>query len=365
MLLYGDSVRDPAVRHEVPLAIGDALLFADLGDRRVVITTELERSKLRRIPGLEVRTLEEFGLYELLDSGMAREDVMEETFARAVVRMGITAAVVPADFELAFADRLRALGVRVTPDRAHFAARRRAKTKGELAGIRHAQRAAEAAMAAAADLLRNPRGRRLTSERVKRVISRVLTDHGCQSDTFIVASGAQAALGHDRGSGEIRPGEPIVIDIGPRHAESGCFADMTRTFVLGDPPGELVTWQRIVLAGLQRAIAGCRAGAQTRDLYEATCDLFEVAGFATRRTCVPGRPLTDGFTHALGHGVGLQLHEPPFLGMSRDTLAVGDVVAVEPGLYRKGFGGVRLEDLVLVGESGPENLTRYPYDLNP
>jgi len=365
VLIYGDSVRDPAIRHEVPVAIGDRILFAESGGRRTVVTTELERAKLRQIPGLEVHTLEEFGLYELLGSDLAGGDAIEETFVRAVVQLGITAAVVPADFALGFAERLRARGVSVTPDRAYFAARRRMKNERELAGIRRAQRAAETAMAAAADLLRNPRGRNLTSERVKSVISRTLADHGCRSDTFIVASGAQAALGHDRGSGPIRPGEPIVIDIGPREMESGCFADMTRTFVLGDPPDELVDWQRMVLAALQQAVAGCQVAAQTHELYHATCNLFEDAGFATRRTAVPSLPLSEGFTHALGHGVGLELHEPPFLGMSHDTLSAGDVVAVEPGLYRKGFGGVRLEDLVLITEGGPENLTSYPYDLKP
>jgi Xaa-Pro aminopeptidase len=75
--------------------------------------------------------------------------------------------------------------------------------------------------------------------------------------------------------------------------------------------------------------------------------------------------LADGFFHALGHGVGLEVHEAPYLGRVGEELIAGDVVAVEPGLYRSGYGGCRLEDLVLVTEEGAESLTRFPYELEP
>ena len=86
----------------------------------------------------------------------------------------------------------------------------------------------------------------------------------------------------------------------------------------------------------------------------------------TQRTKEQGKTLADGFFHGLGHGVGLEVHEEPSLGLtSADTLRAGDVVTVEPGVYRQGFGGVRLEDLVHVTAGGAENLTQYPYDLAP
>ena len=75
--------------------------------------------------------------------------------------------------------------------------------------------------------------------------------------------------------------------------------------------------------------------------------------------------LVDGFFHSLGHGVGLEVHEQPALGKVGEELLAGDVVTIEPGLYRRGFGGCRLEDLVLVTADGAENLTEYPYDLAP
>ena len=96
-----------------------------------------------------------------------------------------------------------------------------------------------------------------------------------------------------------------------------------------------------------------------------TCELFQEHGFPTQLTKDPLKPLEDGFFHSLGHGVGLEVHELPSLGRLGTELVPGDVLAVEPGLYRKGFGGCRLEDLVLVTENGAENLTKYPYDLEP
>jgi Xaa-Pro aminopeptidase len=123
---------------------------------------------------------------------------------------------------------------------------------------------------------------------------------------------------------------------------------------------------RLCKEALDRAVAEIRAGADCRALFDLACDVFEAAGEPTQRTKKRGETLGDGFFHALGHGVGLEVHEQPGLGMlSRQTLVAGDVVTVEPGLYRAGYGGVRLEDIVLVTENGAEVLTKYPYDLEP
>ena len=100
-------------------------------------------------------------------------------------------------------------------------------------------------------------------------------------------------------------------------------------------------------------------------IYRLVCDFFQEHGFPTQLSKEPGRVLEDGFFHALGHGVGLEVHEQPNLGRAGGDLVAGDVITIEPGLYRKGFGGCRLEDLVLVTEDGADNLTRYPYDLAP
>jgi Xaa-Pro aminopeptidase len=168
------------------------------------------------------------------------------------------------------------------------------------------------------------------------------------------------------GSGAITPGVPVVIDIWPRDNESFVYCDMTRTFVVGDVPDDVRRWHTLCKEALDRAISEIADGADGRAIFDGTCEIFEEAGEPTQRTKKEGEPLADGFFHGLGHGVGLEVHEEPGLGFVRGpALKAGDVVTVEPGLYRRGYGGVRLEDLVLVTANGAENLTDYPYDLEP
>jgi Xaa-Pro aminopeptidase len=121
-----------------------------------------------------------------------------------------------------------------------------------------------------------------------------------------------------------------------------------------------------VKQALDDAIAGVRAGASGHALFRATCELFSEHGYKTLLTKDMGQTLEEGFFHGLGHGVGLEVHEDPGMGLAPAApLVAGDVVTVEPGLYRPGFGGCRLEDLLLVTDDGCENLTDYPYDLAP
>jgi len=156
-----------------------------------------------------------------------------------------------------------------------------------------------------------------------------------------------------------------VLDLFPRDRESGCYADMTRTFVVGEPPEELVRYQRLVKEALDRSLAEIRPGADGTAVFRLVCELFQEQGFPTQLSKEPGQVLEDGFFHGLGHGVGLEVHEQPNLGRAGGTLVAGDVITIEPGLYRKGFGGCRLEDIVLVTDDGAETLTSYPYDLAP
>ena len=156
-----------------------------------------------------------------------------------------------------------------------------------------------------------------------------------------------------------------MLDLAPRDRATGCYADMTRTFVVGEPSDELREYHRLVKEALERSTAQVRAGVNGRLLFEDVCELFHEHGYKTQLNKEPGEALSDGFFHSLGHGVGLDVHERPNLGRVGDDLLAGDVITLEPGLYRSGYGGVRLEDLVLVTEDGPEVLTDYPYDLQP
>jgi len=374
VLIYGDTLRSPELRHEVAVPIPDPFLYAELNGRRVVAIHSLEVPRVRGI-GLDVLSWDELGWEELLDQGVSREELYLHVAERACRSLGLQSAVCPPGFPVELADFLRAAGFDVAVDREEFTGRRRVKSEAELEGIRRAQRAAEAAMDAARALLRTADatgdvlmldGEPLTCERVKQEIGEVFTAHDMAADELIVSHGGQSAVGHDMGSGPISPGEPIVIDLWPKDRETGCHADMTRTYCVGEPPEELVEYHRLVKQALDEALAGVRAGASGHELYRRTCELFQEHGYKTLLTKDLGQTLEEGFFHGLGHGVGLEVHEDPGMGLAPAApLVAGDVVTVEPGLYRPGFGGCRLEDLVLVTEGGCENLTDYPYDLAP
>jgi Xaa-Pro aminopeptidase len=375
VLIYADSIRSPEMRHEVPVPIPDPFLYAEKGDRRIVILHSLEIARVRAdAPELEIIPNEQLGSDELYSQGLRGWQVVLELGLRACRELGIVSATVPESFPLGHADHLRANGIELTVDRDLFDNRRRSKNETELRGIRNAQRACEAALDASRDLLRRAQtngaglevdGRPLTCERLKRVIEDVFADRDVEGSDMIVSHGPQTAVGHNAGSGQIAPNEPIVFDLFPRDRATGCYADMTRTYVVGEPPDEVKNWHRLVKEALDASTADVKPGVNGRRLYEKVCDIFQDAGYKTQLNKTPGEVLEDGFFHGLGHGVGLEVHESPSMGRVGDDLVAGDVVTVEPGLYRSGFGGLRLEDLVLVTDDGYEVITNYPYDLAP
>jgi Xaa-Pro aminopeptidase len=375
VVIFADSVVSPEMRHEVPVVIPDPFLFAEKDGKRYAVSTSFEIDRLQEV-GIEATPWEDYGYDELIEQGVPREQIVwKHINLNACRALGISDAIVPRSFPALVADHLRENGITLEPDYKFFADRRRVKNEAELAGIRRAQRAAEAGMDAARELLRRAEpsngtlkvdGEELTSERLKAAIRLAFSEHGASGDDFIVSHGAQTAIGHELGHGPIAPDEPVVIDLWPRDPESACFADMTRTYVVGDAPDELVQYHRLVKEALDRSLEATKAGVPGFEVYTLVCRHFEDNGQRTSLSKQPGEVLDEGFFHGLGHGVGLEVHEAPSLGRgATGDLMAGDVVTLEPGLYRPGFGGCRLEDLVLVTDGGAENLTDYPYDLTP
>jgi Xaa-Pro aminopeptidase len=372
VLIYADTVRSPELRHEVPLAIYDPFIYGEHDGVRHVLIHAVEAKLLGGL-GLELHGPDEYDADELVARGIPRHERSLELCARAVRAWEIESAVVPWSFPVELADRLRADGLALRTDRDLFTERRRRKSDEELAGIERAQRAADAAMGAVQELLARAdaagdtlrvAGEALTCERLKAEVARVLDDHGAACFDPIIARGAQTAIIHHEGEGAIAPGEVVVVDLAPRDGASGCFADMTRTFVAGEPPPDLAEWHALCVTAIEQAIAQIHPGVQDSDVFVSVSEFFREAGHPTLLDKVPGEPLLDGFFHGLGHGIGLEVHEPPTLSLTPEhRLVEGEVLAVEPGLYRQGLGGVRVEDLVVVTADGAERLTQFPYDL--
>jgi Xaa-Pro aminopeptidase len=374
VLIHADTTRSPAMRHEIPLAVPDPFLYVEHDGRRLVVITSFERERLKAVaPDIEALPPEQFGVDELLRGGTPPVQAMLEVYTRALKEIGVSSAVVPAQFPLELADHLRANGVEISVARDLFEDRRRSKNASEIAGLRRAQRACEEALDVARAMLRDSSGvgvlqhggEPLTCELIKAEMQQVFVSCGAIADEFIVAHGAQGAVGHDMGSGPISAGESVVFDLWPRDAETAVYTDMTRTYVVGDVPDEIREYHRLCKEALERTTEAAKPGVNGRDLMQIACDIFAAAGYPTQLTKKPGEVLDSGFFHGLGHGVGLEVHERPRLSVVGDDLVPGDVITLEPGLYRAGYGGVRLEDILLVTDNGAETVTKYPYELEP
>lgn len=183
-------------------------------------------------------------------------------------------------------------------------------------------------------------------------MERLLHEEGADALSFstIVASGPNAALPHHHpGPRRIEEGETVIVDAGAQ--VDGYCSDCTRTFATGVLPDELRRAYALCRSAQENALAAVRAGAVARDVDAIARSEIQESGLAP-------------VLHGLGHGVGLEVHERPVLRhTSEEVLEVGNVVTVEPGVYLEGRGGVRIEDLVVVGEHGPEVLSSFTKEL--
>ena len=237
----------------------------------------------------------------------------------------------------------------IVPSDGHIEAERRVKDDGEVARIAEAARIADVALAAVAPLL----GDGPTEVDVRDELDHRMRRLGAAGPSYdtIVASGPDNAARphHEPGARRIVEGDTVVIDVGA--LVDGYHSDMTRSYVVGDPSPEQQEVYDLVLEAQLAGLQAVSEGVAARDVDAVCRDIFEAAGHL------------DWYLHGTGHGVGLLIHEDPFHSRtSTQELLVGDVVTVEPGLYRSGFGGFRVEDLVVVTESGCRILTATPKD---
>jgi Xaa-Pro aminopeptidase len=204
------------------------------------------------------------------------------------------------------------------------------------------------------DALIRYQGNVLTSEYLTNVVAQYFSERGYQTpEGMIIASGTATAEPHHPGEGPVMPHAPIVVDLFPQHLASGYFADVTRTYCKGEPSKALVRAYDAVMSAYTSSLHAVQPGAVACDVHQVACEVFLDAGYAIGNR---------GFVHALGHGLGQQVHEPPKLGRHDDTeLTPGMVLTIEPGLYYPEWGGIRLEDTILVTDTGYENLTALPF----
>ncbi|MGC4107174.1 MAG: Xaa-Pro peptidase family protein [Thermomicrobiales bacterium] len=271
--------------------------------------------------------------------------VTELANAGSWTRIGVEERVLPTADWFALNDSV-AEGVELVFLGTALDALREQKEPGELDLLKKALRLSDEAMAGAVARIQPGMTEAQAAEIVREELKRV----GSEGESFdtIVASGPNAAKPHHApGDRVIGEGEPVIIDMGA--VVGGYHGDLTRTIWFGQADQRLVTIYRTVAAAMQASIDFFAPGVSGREVDRQVRDLFAAQG------------LGEYFVHGLGHGIGLRIHEAPSAGRaSSDVLAVGHVVTTEPGIYIPGWGGVRIENVVVVTESGAENLTHAP-----
>ncbi len=376
-LLHDDALRSREVRHEIGEPIMDPITFIEHDGRRIVVASDLEAAIFERREDVvdEFWNLHDLGAEELIaDTFFPDHLIYAELVARSLGKLGVKEVCVPATFQGLVLDYLRDKGVTVDIDAEGWTSRRRRKTPWELEGIERAQRAADTAMLTAARMLRDAErtnddrlrfeGEILTAELIRIAMEAELLSQGAESQDIIIHTGDTCLRGHDIGMGPIMPDGSCIIDCFPRDLRTGVYADMTRTFVPGEASDELRNLHEDCMEAMEIAFGAIKPG--SKNAYEDVAGFFESKGYPTQRSHQGPDSLMEGFGHSLGHGVGLDVHERPRIGRRADEFQVGDVIAVEPGLYFPGIGGVRLEDTVLVTDTGIEHFTDpYPYKLEP
>ncbi len=339
------------------------MLFLKSGRRQYLAVGGMEAARARRgfAGGVEVFTP------AALPVNRRPPRTLEDWCLGLLRKLRIRTVRVPSEFPAGILQRLIGAGVRAEVMAQPVFPEREIKHAPELVRLRESQRAAVSAMQAAVGLIRradvdrrgrlHDRGGILTAERVRRAVHATLLQYDCMGWGTIVACGRAAADPHETGAGPLMAGQGIVLDIFPRHLEHGYWGDLSRTVVKDAPSPELAGMYQAVRRAQRLAITNIRAGVTARRIYDLVLDYFTRAGFTTKLE--PGR--MEGFIHSVGHGLGLEVHEAPRIGLQDNRLRAGQVVTVEPGLYYRNVGGVRVEDVVVVTASGCRVLYPCPH----
>jgi len=359
-LMYAASGHDADLLYATRFYADDPFLWWEARGRGHLALSPLEIDRAKPVARGQVHALAEF-----LPKG--RKSSAAALIAGVAKACGTRAFLVPEQFPAGLLEQLRAEKLRIKVAREPFFPERARKTKEEVAALTAALRVAEAGLRRGLDVLRASRANRrgalvwqggpLTSERLRAEMDSAVLHAGGSPANTIVAGGEQGCDPHERGHGPLRANEAIVLDIFPRHARNFYYGDLTRTVVKGRASEALRKQYATVQEGKRWVMAQMRAGADGPALQRELIERFKQAGFPTEQR--DGRWV--GMFHGVGHGLGLDLHETPRFAAGK--LFAGLSITVEPGLYYPGVGGVRIEDVVIVGPGGVRNLTRFEEEL--
>ena len=318
----------------------------------LVVVPDLERERAKaESRAKEVLTYSEIGYYERMRRNS--EYPLGESLLSLLQQKGVDRVAVPEDFPVKLALSLKSelpLEVMKNP----FSERRSVKSEEEVEKIRESCFAAVDAFKFVLRFIEKSlnRGRKRTCEELRNLVELRLFSRGFLAENTIMASGIKTHQPHWIGYGELKG--HLIADIFPKNREHGYFGDFTRTVVIPElgESEEIEDMLRACIEAKNRAEKIVKPGVLARDIHCEVCDVLESYGYDTLR-----KNSKEGFIHSTGHGVGLEVHEDPKIFENDDEIKKGMVFTVEPGLYYKKCGGVRVEDTLVVRRNGAEILT--------
>lgn len=378
-LIAGIPASNNTLYHAIRFSVGDPAGLIELPasqaggrGRRLLILRDIEMERARRQARVdEVRCPGDFAPAGGLSND--RETATAQAIAECLRRDGVAQVRSDRTLALSYLHALGEAGITVHYDPLLGVMERRAKDAAEIKALAEAQAATESAMAMACRMVWHASakpdgsltldGQPLSSERINTAINLNLLEQGYATSGSIVAGGPLGADCHDHGHGVLRTGQPVIIDIFPRSLATRYHGDCTRTVVHGTVPDALARMHAAVVEAKRAAIAAVRAGATGDAVHRAAIAVIRAQGYESG---LPPQGAPDswcGMVHGTGHGIGLEVHEPPLLVEGGPPLVIGDALTVEPGLYSRAIGGVRVEDMVVVTAQGCENLNKLPEGL--
>ena len=365
-LIVAASETDPDMLYATRFFAPDPFIFLERNGKRTLVLSDLEIDRGRK--QAEADEFVSFNQLEREAQGQSKKaPPYEKVLAHFLRKRGVKSTIVPANFQLGYAQELARNRIRVQATNGLFWPEREAKSAKEVEMIRHALRITEKGLKRAIEVLKASKpgpgkrlrwsGKTLTSEMLRAEIDSTILRAGGIPTGTIVAGGDQACDPHERGFGPLYANSLIILDVFPRDAKTGYFGDMTRTVLRGRASEAQRKLWETVKAGQALALRKIKAGVDGMTIHKAIQKFFAERGFPTE-VC-KGRHV--GFFHGTGHGLGLEIHEYPRL--QKVTLKDRQVLTVEPGLYYPGLGGARQEDVVVVTKTGCRILSRFSKQL--
>ncbi len=367
LLMVGTSEKSADLYYATRFRAPDDVIFIWTQNEKILLVNSLEFD--RACEEADVDRVLQYKDYENKVRSRGEENPTQENVIIALLEELKTKTIHVAEaFPIGLGDALRSMGKDIRVVSNPLFPKREIKTSSEVEYIRDSQKAAELGMTAALDLLHESEiqeerllidGKILTSERLRRAINVALMDIEYVSNRTIVACGEQGCDPHQEGHGPLLANQPIIIDIFPFHNQHGYFGDITRTVVKGEASKKVKALYATVLEAQKIALSSIKHGAKGDEIHSSVQRFFSSNGYHTGLQ----EGFIQGFFHGTGHGLGLEIHESPRISQQKDILRSGQVVTVEPGLYYRGIGGIRIEDTVVVRSNDCENLTSFPKKL--